>query len=135
MRPPFDGDGIKTTYSNDPGDNRDMLVWLSDQVNRLIRQVREPSDQAALSRVLSWVRLFDIRERWILGEMQAEEFLSGDSAAPLGLDVDSFDLTLLDEAGASTRRWQYQRLLEQVRLAKAELLGELGDPITDSNPS
>lgn len=133
-RPPIDGN-VKTGFFDGSGDDRDMLTWLSDQVTRLMRQAREPSDQALLNRALTWVHLFDIRERWILGEMAAEEMLENSPSAPLGIDSDPLDLTVLNQYGASSRRWQYERLLEQVRQAKAEILAELGDPIGDLEPS
>lgn len=135
-RPPNTGGPTKTTFSGDPDDGRqDMLVTIRDQVERLIRDSRHASGPDRVREVLQWVDLLDLREHWLLGEIEAERLLEAPPKAPLGIDDDPFDLDELKAEFESPRMWQYKRLLGLVREAKTTLLDMLGDPISDERAS
>lgn len=131
-RPPFDNGPTRTTFAGEPDDGRhDMLVVIRDQVERLIRQSKHLNPSDKTREVLQWIDLLDVRERWLKGEIEAEQMLSAPPKAPLGIEDDPFDLNELKAEFESPRVWQYKRLLDLVRDAKSGLLDMLGDPISD----
>lgn len=134
-RPPFSGGPPKTTFDGDPGDGeRDMLIVISDQVERLIRQSRFVADTDR-EQILLYVNLLDIREKWVLDEWAVEAAIHGAVCTPLGLPEDPYDLALLFNEDRTPRRASYQRLLHVIREGKRELLDRLGDPISGFIPS
>ena len=125
-RPPNSGlPPLTTTFSPDPDDKDSMLVFLTDQIERLIQS----SKRVAKEEILTYVNLLDLRQRWIEMEINMEALLHDGPAAPLGLEEDPFDLAKLKIVDDLPHETAYRRLIEAITRAKKELLDRLGDPI------
>lgn len=122
---------MTTTFSHEPDDGDDMITYLTDVVERLVRS-RVDDDR---DHILLHVELLDLREKWILGEMNVEDMLNDEPRPPLGIDDDPYDLHSLGGYQESANKRRYLRLLDLIRRTKMDLLNRLGDPISMENPS
>ncbi|MFI5386156.1 MAG: hypothetical protein ACHQ50_08555 [Fimbriimonadales bacterium] len=117
-RPPnFGGPPIGTTFSNDPDDRDEMIVSLKDNVQRLVHQA-EHSDR---HNVPTFLRLLDQRRDWIKGELDVEGMLNEPPKAPLGIPDNGYDLATLSIEPIDDNRRTYERMLEEIDGAMAQL--------------
>jgi hypothetical protein len=128
IRPPF-LPPIDTTYSQEPDDERqDMLVFIRDSVDRLVRQAKTLDPES----IAIFLALLDQRRNWIVGEMQAEQLLDGPVRAPLGIEEDPYDLGALRREFQDDRKRAFEHMVELIDATKATLESQLVDLKHDS---
>lgn len=124
-RPPFmGGPPVETTFSHDPDDRDDMLVYLRDNVARLIGE----SDRATPGRANLYLRLLQQRHDWVRREMEVEGMLNAPPEAPLGISENAYDLATLPTEPRDARERAYEDLLRQIELAMARSWSRIVGP-------
>jgi hypothetical protein len=131
-RPPSGPPPGRTTFASEPDDSdRDPLVVLKDNVDRLLRQSRQAPGEAADL----FLDLLDQRRKWIQTEMDAEKMLQAPPGAPLDIPEDPYDLSSLVDEFGNPRLKAYRGLLDQIETTRFMLENEIADKNSDCDTS
>ncbi|OJU62409.1 MAG: hypothetical protein BGO01_07955 [Armatimonadetes bacterium 55-13] len=132
-RPPHDGlPPVLVTFSPEPDDrDRDMLVYLRDNVRSLLSKVTE----VTIDQVRQYVELISLRRRWVEAEMMVEDMMDSLPAAPLGIEEDPYDLMALGKMQRNFRKEKFEELLRMLDQAQAKLEDRFWEQMWAPRPS